>query len=120
MSYNNASFSDSQEICNAFAKFFQSSFDSCSGDLNILTGAINSSFVPIQFSASEILNGLERLNTTGSSGPDGIVPLILNKCAQSLCEPLLHLFNRSLASGLFPDIWKKSFVIPIFKCNWSG
>ena len=118
MTYNNASFSGANEICNAFAKFFQCSFDIS----NLPNYSHNfesrfNSFVSIQFDASEIVNGLDCLNSTGCVGPDGVAPVVLNKCAHSLWEPLLYLFNGSLSSGIFPEIWKKSFIVPIFKAG---
>ena len=32
-----------------------------------------------------------------------------------LLKPLLLLFNKSLSYGIFPDLWKNSFVFPIYK-----
>jgi len=32
-----------------------------------------------------------------------------------LTIPLLYLFNLSLSTGTFPSVWKKSFIMPIFK-----
>ncbi|KAL1448557.1 hypothetical protein WDU94_015641, partial [Cyamophila willieti] len=46
---------------------------------------------------------------------DKIPPILLKNCASSLALPLCILFNWSLASGSFPDLWKTSYVIPIHK-----
>lgn len=43
----------------------------------------------------------------------------MRECAVSLCEPLTFIFNCSLRAGLFPDIWKHSFISPIFKSGNS-
>ena len=32
-----------------------------------------------------------------------------------LCDTLAHLFNASLTSGIFPNIWKESLIIPLHK-----
>jgi hypothetical protein len=47
--------------------------------------------------------------------PNGVPPLILKNCASAFALPLCLLFNRSLASCVFPDRWELSFVTPIFK-----
>ncbi|XP_038116978.1 uncharacterized protein LOC119769148 [Culex quinquefasciatus] len=39
----------------------------------------------------------------------------LKKCCDALGEPLAQLFNTSLATGVFPCCWKKSFVFPVHK-----
>lgn len=33
----------------------------------------------------------------------------------SLAEPLSRLFNKCLLNGIFPDIWKRANVIPLYK-----
>ena len=50
-----------------------------------------------------------------SCGPDGIHLAVLKECIESLSLPLAILFNKSLSSGLFPKLWKKSFIIPLYK-----
>jgi hypothetical protein len=57
-------------------------------------------FGSLQFTVLEVLNALLDLDTNKGPDPDGVPPLI---------------FNRSLASCVFPDRWKLSFVTPIFK-----
>jgi hypothetical protein len=49
------------------------------------------------------------------AGPDGIPPLILKNCASAFARPLSLLFNRSLSTFVFAEIWKLSYVAPIFK-----
>lgn len=50
-----------------------------------------------------------------SPGPDGIPEIVLNKCRHALTLPLHYLFSLSLSSGTFPDLWKSSYVQPVFK-----
>jgi hypothetical protein len=57
----------------------------------------------------------EDLDSNKGPGPDGVPPLILKNCASAFALPLCLLFNRSLASCVFPDWWKFSFVTLIFK-----
>jgi hypothetical protein len=72
-------------------------------------------FGSLQFTVLEVLNALLDLDTNKGPDPDGVPPLILKSCASAFALPLCLLFNRSLASCVFPDRWKLSFVTPIFK-----
>jgi hypothetical protein len=56
---------------------------------------------------------LQDLDVNKGSGPDGIPPIILNAIA--FAKSLSLLFNRSMATSVFPDRWKVSYVTPIFK-----
>jgi len=60
-------------------------------------------------------------------GPDGIPGCVLRYCVEALCKPLLKLHTLYLESSQFPNLWKKSFVIPLHKksskveaCNYRG
>lgn len=74
-----------------------------------------------QFNVLEVFKALSRLPPKFSSGPDNIPSFILKSCASLLSTPLCKIFNISLSKGVFPTMWKSSFVVPIFKsgdrCN---
>jgi hypothetical protein len=72
-------------------------------------------FGSLQFTVLEVLNVLLDLDSNKGLGPGGVPPLILKNCASAFALPLCLLFNRSLASCVFPDRWKLSFVTSIFK-----
>ncbi|XP_038120658.1 uncharacterized protein LOC119770244 [Culex quinquefasciatus] len=55
------------------------------------------------------------LKGSTSCGPDVIPAFVLKKCCDALAEPLSQLFNISLATGVFPCCWKKSYVFPVHK-----
>jgi hypothetical protein len=60
------------------------------------------------------------LDASKGSGPGGIPPRILKSCSGGFKQPLTLSFNRSLSEGVFPESWKRSYVVPIFKgrkCN---
>jgi hypothetical protein len=69
----------------------------------------------INLTEEEILKGLLQLNPNKGAGSDEIPPAFLINCAESLVKPLHFIFNRSLATGIFPSKWKMSFLTPIFK-----
>ena len=55
------------------------------------------------------------LNVSSAMGLDGLHPRLLRECAEQLSQPLCLMFNLSMRSGVVPDAWRESLVIPIFK-----
>lgn len=50
-----------------------------------------------------------------STGHDGI-PATLVKAFHEIFTPILYdIFNNSLRAGVFPDMWRKSVVVPVYK-----
>jgi hypothetical protein len=73
-------------------------------------------FGALQFTSDEVeYSVLQDLDVNKDSGPDGIPPIILKNCASAFAKPLSLLFNRSMATSVFPDRWKVSYVTSIFK-----
>jgi hypothetical protein len=64
---------------------------------------------------SEVFEGLSNMGLNSTYGPDGLPPIILSKRCYALASPLYALFNMSLTQRIFPDLWKSSLVLPIFK-----
>jgi Reverse transcriptase (RNA-dependent DNA polymerase) len=118
MSYNGSLGDSPKSICELFANFFESVYE-VNADSNIETSTqisqIESSFSNIEISMSEIETVLTSINVNKGSGDDGIPPAFVKLCADGLKIPLLHIFNLSLAQGIFPTKWKNSFLVPIFK-----
>ena len=52
---------------------------------------------------NEVAQLLKELNPRKSPGADGIHPLILKNCANSLSVSLCKIFNLSFSSGKMPD-----------------
>jgi hypothetical protein len=50
-----------------------------------------------------------------SSGYDEITSKILEACASLISQPLSHIYNHSLYTGIFPEHPKISKVKPLFK-----
>ena len=109
-------FSRSTAICNAFSNYFVGVFETASAVNYRGCGSLN----VLQLTELEVLNGLLNLGSCKSVGPDGIPSIILKNCANLLVEPLTFIFNLSLRIGVFPDIWKMSFVRPVFKSGCKG
>ena len=62
-----------------------------------------------------VLQGLLSMDTCKSSGPDEIPNIVLSEWSAKLCEPVTYLFKTSQKPGEFPDLWKTSYVSPIYK-----
>ena len=60
------------------------------------------------------LNVLETENKN-SSGHDGISNKLLKLTKNILSKPLTLIINQMITTGIFPDSFKKSKIIPIFK-----
>jgi hypothetical protein len=75
----------------------------------------DSPFSALQFTSNEIESFLQDLDVNKGSGPDGIPPIILRNCASAFAKPLSLLLDKSMATSVFLDRWKVSYVTPIFK-----
>ena len=62
-----------------------------------------------------VLRILKNLNPNKAVGYDCISNRILKACAVSLHITFCRLINCSLTAGIFPSVWKKANVVPIFK-----
>lgn len=73
----------------------------------------------IEISLSDVFHGINELKLKFSHGPDGIPSSLLKNCLFSLCKPLHHIFSLSLQKSIFPQYFKNSFIVPIFKSGNS-
>ena len=55
------------------------------------------------------------LDLSKASAPDCIPVVVLKKCEPELSYTLAELFNKCLKESCFPDRWKVSSVVPVFK-----
>lgn len=63
----------------------------------------------------EILKIIETLKNSKSTSCDYFSNFLLKECKYSLLTPLLHIFNLSFATGVFPEPLKVTKIIPIYK-----
>lgn len=121
MYLDSESASDVQKIGSLFNSYFQSVFepeDNTRHNNNHTATAGSSTAVSIgttSVTLPQVQKYLKTLDINKGCGPDGIPPLFLRNCRCSICEPLFILFNLSLNSGRIPAVWKRSYVVPIFK-----
>ena len=58
---------------------------------------------------------ITNLDLSKASGPDGIPVVVLKNCEPELSYILAELFSKCLKECCFPDFWKVSLVVPVFK-----
>ena len=58
---------------------------------------------------------ITNLDSSKVSGPDCIPVVVLKNCEPELSYILAKFFNNSLKESCFPDCWKVSSVVPVFK-----
>ena len=68
-----------------------------------------------EIAPNEVQLLLQNMNTNKASGIDGISAKILKIAAPCISSSLTLIFNQSILTGVFPNDWKTSKVIPIYK-----
>lgn len=118
MKLDNDCTDDIDKICDMFATFLESVYkmDDPAINSNICdTQYSYITIVPPVISTCDVQKAIRKAKCSFSPGPDGIPSCILKNCCESLCDVLSYLFNLSLRSECFPERWKSSFIIPLFK-----
>ena len=68
-------------------------------------------FVTFKMVKKVIMN----LDLSKASGPNRIPVVVLKNCEPELSYIIAELFNKCLKESCFPDCWKVSSVVPVFK-----
>ena len=109
---------DIQTKANIFNKFFA---EQCTPSKNSNVLPANQMFLTqsrlnsINFNEDEILKIIRPLNINKAHGHDSISIRLINICDKYLLKPLTLLFENSSKSSCYPDIWKRSNIIPVHK-----
>ncbi|XP_058456552.1 uncharacterized protein LOC131433949 [Malaya genurostris] len=121
MYYNDQPTSSLQEICDMFMKKFSGVFsrDFLSTDqisqaarnVPVLSQSLN--FINVDISS--VQKAIVKMKSSYSPGPDGIPAVVLKKCSSGIATPLCQLFQQSLTTGVFPVVWKSSYMFPVHK-----
>jgi hypothetical protein len=117
-------YTDSGEIANQFNKFFSSVGVQISENVE----PTNANFadylreypnvLPLNFGAisqAEFITLINNLEPKSSGDIDGISNKMLKFVKFEIATPLVHMFNLSLSTGIFPSKLKMSRTVPIFK-----
>ena len=109
---------DIQTKANIFKKFFA---EQCTPLKNNSALPVNQMFLTqsrliyIDFNEDKILKIIKALNIHKARGHDDISIRMIKICDKSLLKPLILLFENSTKSSCYPDIWKRSNIIPVHK-----
>ena len=109
---------DNQSIANVFNSHFASIVESSSDDQHLPSRSLPPVDYHFKFTAiseAEVLRILSHLDTSKSTGPDGISARLLKLAAPSISGSLVTLFNHSLMSDRVPDEWKVANITPVPK-----
>ena len=69
----------------------------------------------LDFNKDEITKIIRALNVNKAYGCDDISIRMIEICDKSLLKPLILLFENSIKDSCYPDIWKRSNIIPVHK-----
>ena len=103
---------------NIFNEYFASQCNTINNNsvlpstLNHLTNDKLSSF---NISSEFIFQLIKNLDQNKAHGNDEISVKMLKLCVLSICKPYTLRFENCLASGRFPNVWKKSNIVPVHK-----
>ena len=112
--------SDFTEKANLFNDFFVTQCTPLSNN-SVLPSAISfknqSRLSSIDFEKDDILKIIRNLNINKVHDHDSISIRMLKICDSVLVKPLSLIYKNCIDSGVFPDIWKRSQIIPTYKTN---
>ena len=110
------------EICEAFNEHFanagkkvQASIGAHSDNITRPLPSVKDGFKFPIVTETQICNLVQKMTCKRSTGPDGVSNYLLKKLISVIKTPLCVIFNKSLQSGVFPDLMKLARVLPLFK-----
>ena len=114
--------STDEEKANCLNDFFVSvsNVDDSNARLPPLNFQCDSRLSNINVQEEEVSDIIKCLKTNKAVGEDLISHKVLKETCYTITKPLCSLFNKSLSSCIFPDMWKQAIVMPLFKkgsCN---
>lgn len=111
--------SSDKEKAGLFADFFKTVYcehDNGVADIDeFIRTRRESDCYNISFTTESVHYVLSTMNLSKGSGHDGVSPLFLRECADTLAGPLCSIFNKSMIDGVYPEQFKIGQITPIFK-----
>jgi len=119
---NNKNISNPSEISNTFNEFFinigiemANKFQNTDIPTDIpLQNQMNSIFIP-PISRNNLITLINKLKNDSSPGKDGITPKVIKLSHIHIINPLQHVINKIIETGIVPSYFKTSIVTPIHK-----
>ena len=92
-----------------------SNLDGSGISLPVFSSKTNLKLHNISITPKIVKKVIMNLDSSKASGPDCIPVVVLKNCEPELSYILAELFNMYLKESCFPDCWKVSSVVPVFK-----
>ena len=114
--------SSASDKAKLFAKNFSknSNLDDSDISLPVFPSRTNLKLYNISITPKMVKKVITNLDSSKASGPDCIPLVVLKNCEPELSYILAKLFNKCLRESCFPDCWKISSVVPVFKNVGKG
>ena len=121
---NNIEYYESKEVSNHFGKFYSKLGENVVNSIGKPKLTPQHYLKKIQMNPKTIYlyhitpNEIKKIHTLPSktsSGYDNISNKLLKQIKHTILNPLTHIFNLSLMSGVFPENMKLSEIIPLYK-----
>ncbi len=122
---NNTLKRDKLEIAEGFNNFFANIGMQTSQNVpqsntifsSYMPNALSNSFFLGPVAPSDVLNVTNKIKPKTSSGHDSISNKLLKQTIVDIIEPITHIINLSLSTGIVPNEMKIAKVIPIHKSS---
>ena len=114
--------SSASDKAKLFAKNFSknSNFDDSGISLPVFPSRTYLKLHNISMTPKMVRKVIKNLDSSKASGPDCIPVVVLKNCEPERLYIPAKLFNKCLKESCFPDCWKVSLVVPVFKNVGEG
>lgn len=121
--YENSKVEDKEQIVNHFNNFFSNIGKEISNQVPLspkhysdyLNPKHNRSIFIDPISPLDILSITSKIKSKNSQGHDGISTKLMKGTINSIIDPITHIMNKSIETGLVPEQMKIAKITPIFK-----
>ena len=114
----NKSETDFLKKANYFNKFFASKCTPLSNSSSLpssLDLETEARLTSINFSDNDILKIIRSLDINKAHGHDDISVRMVKICDDSMKKPLSIIYKNCIKTGMYPNVWKKSNIVPVHK-----
>ena len=112
--------SDNAGIAGLFRVFFASVYRVCTPPVSHEEPKTETLLDSIQVTEQDIAVLIGKMDDDKGAGTDGLPSHFVKMAAPALTLPLMLIFNASLASGVFPILFKSTLIHPVFKAGQSN
>jgi len=107
--FNGTKATTNAEKTNLFAEYFKSVYADYQIDPSLVDFILNrndDNYQSITSPQELVLSVLRKIDLNKGSGHDGVAALFLRECAVHLAEPLSIIYNQSLSTKCYPEVFK--------------